>query len=65
MADSDDIRFSDFTVGERLHMVALVARMAKRSLADDGTGSVLEDLKRKAARIEERAQRRKDRAGGA
>lgn len=60
MANNDDVRFSDFTLGEKLQMVTIVARMAKRGMADDGTGRVLEDLKRKAARIEQKAQRRKN-----
>ncbi|NNN30722.1 hypothetical protein HLK59_10170 [Streptomyces sp. S3(2020)] len=59
MAKNDDIKFSDFTTGEKIHMITVVARMAKRSLADDGSGRVLEDLKQKAARIEARALRRK------
>ncbi|MFF7260676.1 DUF6257 family protein [Streptomyces sp. NPDC008159] len=57
---ADDIRFSDFTTGEKLRVAALTARMAKRGLADDGTGNVdLSDLKRKVERIENAARRRK------
>ncbi|MCX5338110.1 DUF6257 family protein [Streptomyces sp. NBC_00140] len=61
MAKNDDVKFSEFTTGEKIHMVSIIARMAKRSLADDGSGRILEDLKAKAARIEAKAQRRKDR----
>jgi len=57
---SEDIRFSDFTTGEKLRVIGLVARMAKRGMADDGSGRVLEDLQRKVARIEKRAARRKN-----
>lgn len=60
MAKNDNVRFSEFTTFEKLQMVTVVARMAKRSMADDGSGRVLEDLKAKAARIEAKAQRRKD-----
>jgi len=56
----NDVRFSDFTTGEKIRVVALVARMAKRSIADDGSGRVLKDLQDKVARIEKKAQRRKD-----
>lgn len=65
MPSSNDVEFSDYTVGEKIHLVSLIARMAKRGVADDGTGRVIEDLKRKAERIEERARRRKERARGA
>ncbi|MBC2904015.1 DUF6257 family protein [Streptomyces cupreus] len=60
MAKNDDIRFSDFTTGEKLRVIGLCARMVKRGLADDGTGRVLEDLQRKVERIEKKAQRRKN-----
>ncbi|MEU5892541.1 DUF6257 family protein [Streptomyces sp. NPDC047461] len=60
MAKNNDVRFSEFTALEKLQMVTVIARMAKRSLADDGSGKILDDLKAKAARIEKRAQRRKD-----
>ncbi|MEU8537535.1 DUF6257 family protein [Streptomyces sp. BPPL-273] len=56
---ADDIRFSDFTTGEKLQIAALTARMAKRGLADDGSGRVLADLKRKVVRIENKARLRK------
>jgi hypothetical protein len=57
---SDDVKFSDFTVGERLRVIGLVARMAKNSIADDGTGNVLKPLQARVARIEEKARRRKN-----
>lgn len=61
MPKSDDLRFSDFTTGERLRLAGLHARMAKRGLADDGTGNVYTaDLKRKVERIEKTALRRKN-----
>jgi hypothetical protein len=57
---ADDLRFSDFTFGEKASIAALTARMAKRGLADDGTGSVdLSDLQRRVERIENGARRRK------
>ncbi|MBD0838802.1 DUF6257 family protein [Streptomyces sp. TRM68416] len=59
MAD-DDITFSDFTTGEKLRVIGLVARMAKRGMADDGSGRVLKDLQDRVARIEKQAQRRKN-----
>ena len=58
---ADDLRFSDFTVSERLRIAGLAARMAKRGLADDGTGNVdIADLQRKVERIENGARRRKN-----
>lgn len=60
MAKNNDVKFSDLTGFEKARMVLLMARMAKRSIADDGSGRVLEDLKRKAERIETRAGRRKN-----
>ena len=50
-------KFSDFTRGEQLHLVALHARMLKRGLAGDTVD--LSDLKRKVRRIEQQAERRK------
>jgi hypothetical protein len=56
----DDITFGDFTAGEKARLAVLVARMAKRGLADDGTGRVdLSDLQRRIERIENAARRRK------
>lgn len=57
---SDDLRFGDFTTGEKLRIAALIARMGKRGIADDGTGRVdLSDLQRRVTRIENAALRRK------
>lgn len=53
-----DISFSDFTGGEKLRLVALHARMAKRSVAGDTVD--LSDLQRKVERIEKTAERRKN-----
>lgn len=55
---ADDIKFSDFTTGEKLRVAALTARMAKRGLAGDSVD--LSDLKRKVERIERQAARRKN-----
>ncbi|MFI9170495.1 DUF6257 family protein [Streptomyces lincolnensis] len=55
---SDDLTFSDFTAGERVRLVALHARMAKRGIAGDTVD--LSDLKRKVERIENGAIRRKN-----
>lgn len=57
---SDDLKFSDFTAGEKARIVALTARMAKRGLADDGSDRVYTaDLKARIERIERQALRRK------
>ncbi|MFH9816157.1 DUF6257 family protein [Streptomyces sp. NPDC017230] len=56
---ANDVRFSDFTAGEKARIAFLTARMAKRGLADDGSGTILKDLKRKVERIERQAARRK------
>lgn len=57
---SDDFKFSDFTTGEKVRIAALIARMGKRGLADDGTGRVdLSDLQARVERIEKQALRRK------
>jgi len=59
MADGLDL--SDFTAGEKVRMAGLIARMAKRGIADDGTGRVdLSDLKRRFERIENQARKRKN-----
>ena len=56
----DDLKFSDFTTGEKVRVTGLLARMAKRGVADDGTGRVdLSDLQRRIERIENTALRRK------
>lgn len=54
---ADDLRFSDFTGGEKAHLTLLHARMAKRGLAGDTVD--ISDLQRKVKRIEDRALRRK------
>jgi hypothetical protein len=54
---SDDLKFSDFTTGEKLRIAALTARMAKRGLAGDTVD--ISDLQRKVERIERQAERRK------
>jgi len=54
---ADDLRFSDFTGGEKFRLIALHARMAKRGLA--GPTVDLSDLQRRVERIEEQAERRK------
>ncbi|MEH0543277.1 DUF6257 family protein [Streptomyces sp. B21-105] len=54
---ADDIEFSDFTAGEKVRIVALTARMAKRGAA--GPNVDLADLKRRIERIERDALRRK------
>ena len=57
---TDDLKFSDFTTGEKVRVAGLLARMAKRGLADDGTGNVdLSDLQRRVERIENTARQRK------
>ncbi|MFE8944513.1 DUF6257 family protein [Streptomyces sp. NPDC007856] len=59
---ADDLKFSDFTTGEKVHIVALTARAAKRGMADDGSGNVdISDLQRRIERIENAALRRKNR----
>lgn len=60
MTVADDLNLSDFTAGEKVRLAGLIARMAKRGLADDGTGNVdLSDLQRRFERIENQARRRK------
>ncbi|MFJ9628076.1 DUF6257 family protein [Streptomyces sp. NPDC101175] len=54
----DDIRFSDFTGGEKVRLVALHVRMAKRGMA--GPGVDISDLQRRVERIEKAAGRRKN-----
>jgi hypothetical protein len=55
---ADDLKFSDFTAGEKLHMASLIVRMGKRGMA--GPEVDISDLKRKAERIEKRALKRKN-----
>ncbi|MFD9111612.1 DUF6257 family protein [Streptomyces bottropensis] len=54
---ADDLRFRDFTTGEKLRVAALTARAAKRGLAGDGVD--ISDLTRRIERIEQQAARRK------
>ncbi|MER6088510.1 DUF6257 family protein [Streptomyces bluensis] len=54
---SDNLRFSDFTTGEKVRVASLVARMAKRGAAGDGVD--ISDLQRRIERIEKTALRRK------
>lgn len=55
---ADDLNFSDFTRGGKARLIALHARMTKRSLAGDTVD--LSDLKRRVERIEKTAARRKN-----
>ncbi|MCX5522986.1 DUF6257 family protein [Streptomyces bobili] len=55
---ADDLRFSDFTTGEKARIAALTARAAKRGLAGDGVD--ISDLTRRIERIENQALRRKN-----
>ncbi|MFE7837465.1 DUF6257 family protein [Streptomyces sp. NPDC057474] len=59
MADNPDIAFSDFTTAEKLRVIALTARMAKRGLADDGSGRIIRDLQQRVEAIESQALKRK------
>lgn len=54
---ADDLKFSDFTGGERVRIAVLVARMAKRGAGGDGVD--ISDLQRRVIKIEEQAARRK------
>ncbi|MFG2293118.1 DUF6257 family protein [Streptomyces sp. NPDC048603] len=56
--DYDELRFSDFTTGEKLAIGWNIARMAKRGLA--GENVHLGDLKARVERIEDAALRRKN-----
>jgi hypothetical protein len=55
---ADDLKFSDFTTGEKVRVATLVARMAKRGAAGDGVD--LSDLQARVERIERQALRRKN-----
>ncbi|MFM9593354.1 DUF6257 family protein [Streptomyces scabiei] len=59
MAKPDDLKFSDFTTGEKIRIAALTARMAKRGLADDGSGRIIRDLQQRVEAIENQALKRK------
>ncbi|MFH8528125.1 DUF6257 family protein [Streptomyces tendae] len=55
-----DLNASDYTAGEKARLTWLIARMAKRGIADDGTGNVDQsDLQRKFDRIQDQARKRK------
>jgi hypothetical protein len=54
---ADDLKFSDFTTGEKLRLAGLIARMGKRGAAGDGVD--LSDLQARVERIENGARRRK------
>ncbi|MFJ7238234.1 DUF6257 family protein [Streptomyces olivaceus] len=55
-----DLNSSDYTVSEKARLAVLIARMAKRGLADDGTDRVDQsDLQRKFDRIQNQARKRK------
>ncbi|WP_406255445.1 DUF6257 family protein [Streptomyces chartreusis] len=54
---ADDIKFSDFTTGEKARIALLTARMAKRGMA--GMDVDISDLQRRVERIEKQAARRK------
>ncbi len=58
MADNPDIKFADFTTTEKLRVIALTARAAKRGAAGDGVD--ISDLTRRIERIERQAARRKN-----
>lgn len=62
MSSSEPLRF---TAGEKARLALLVARMAKRGLADDrqfGGRVDQSDLQRKVERIENQARRRAEQA---
>lgn len=54
---ADNLKFSDFTGGERVRIAVLVARMAKRGAGGDGVD--ISDLQRRVERIERQALKRK------
>ncbi|MFE9602013.1 DUF6257 family protein [Streptomyces hokutonensis] len=55
---ADDLKFSDFTGGEKASLILLHGRMAKRGMA--GPTVDISDLKKKVERIEKRALKRKN-----
>jgi hypothetical protein len=55
---ADNLKFSDFTGGERVRIAVLTARVAKRGLAGDSVD--ISDLTRRIERIEKQALRRKN-----
>lgn len=52
-----DIRWSDFSAGEKARIAILTARAAKRGLAP---GADISDLKRRIERVEKQALKRKN-----
>ena len=54
---ADDLKFSDFTLGEKASIAVLTARAAKRGLAGDSVD--ISDLTRRIERIERKAARSK------
>ncbi|MGW2232514.1 DUF6257 family protein [Streptomyces sp. NPDC001759] len=55
---ANDLRFADFTGGEKAQLALLHARMAKRGLAGERVD--ISDLQRKVKRLEAQALRRKN-----
>jgi hypothetical protein len=55
---ADGPKFSDFTLGEKLRVAGLTARMAKRGAAGDGVD--ISDLQARVERIEKQALKRKN-----
>lgn len=55
---ADDLKFADFTASEKVRIVALTARAAKRGMAGDSVD--ISDLQRRIERIENQALRRKN-----
>lgn len=55
---ADNLKFSDFTGGERVRIAVLTARVAKRGLAGDSVD--ISDLTGRIERIEKQALRRKN-----
>jgi hypothetical protein len=57
---AEDLKFSDFTTGEKARIAVLTARAAKRGLAGDSVD--ISDLQRRIERIENTALRRKNKS---
>ncbi|MEH0584473.1 DUF6257 family protein [Streptomyces sp. B21-106] len=53
-----DLKFSDFTTGEKARIAGLLARMGKRGMAGDAVD--ISDLQRRIERIENTARKRKN-----
>lgn len=54
---ADDLKYSDFTLGEKARLAVLGLRAAKRGAA--GPNVDISDLTKRAERIEKTAERRK------